>query len=304
MSPVIADAQVREYLDAVRARLGDLDAEEREHLLSDTEASLLEAAEEHVAVPLEVRLGPPDHFARELRAAAGLPELPAPAEGPGLLTRLAAHRAVRAAGELARELAPAWWVARGFVAFTVVAQLLGDDWSIRYPVFTSLLGEPLGWVLLLGAISGSVLLGRRARATTGRWPLVLNIALWLAAAWLVVAMASHSGAGVTKVVYVELSQPGLRRDGAPIDNLYPYDRHGRLLQDVRLYDGSGMPIEVRRGEGRPRRVLVDRSGESLFNSFPIRYFEQGTRRVRRPEAGGLSERPRPIATPRVRPRQR
>jgi hypothetical protein len=47
---------------------------------------------------------------------------------------------------------------------------------------------------------------------------------------------------------------------------------------------------------------VDRSGEPLFNSFPIRYFDEGTRRVRRPEAGGLSERPRPIVTPRVRTR--
>ena len=51
---------------------------------------------------------------------------------------------------------------------------------------------------------------------------------------------------------------------------------------------------------RARRVVFDRSGERLFNSFPIRYFDQGTRRVRRPEAGGLSEPPNSIVTPPVR----
>lgn len=305
MTPAIADGQVRDYLDAVRARLADLDPETREHLLSDTEASLLEAVEDDVTLPLEVRLGPPERFARELRAAAGLPEVPVAAPRPGLLARLAADRRVLAARGLARELAPVWWVARGFAALTVVAQVLGDEWSVRYPVLTSALGGPLGWIALLVALAGSVALGRRERAATRRWPVVLNVALAIATAWVVMAAAGNAGAarGAVEVIGPG-AEPGLTQDGRPIVNVYPYDREGRLLQDVRLYDDTGAPLDVRPGEGRPRRVVVDRSGERLFNSFPIRYFDPRTRQVRRPGAGALGEPPRRIVTPPVRPRPR
>jgi hypothetical protein len=301
MTPAIADAQAREYLEAVRERLGDLDPEEREHLLSDTEASLLEAAEAEVALPPEVRLGPPEQFARELRAAAGLPELPAGEDRPGLLARLAAYRSVRLARDLIGELAPVWWVARGFVAVTFLAQLFGDDWSTRYPVMTRVLGEPLGWVLLAGAIAGSVALGRRKRAASARWAVIANVALALAAVWVAGTMADRAGEAVSpEFVYVSAEgEPGLAWNGRPIGNVYPYDRDGRLLQDVRLYDEIGTPLNIRPGEGRPRRVVADRSGDRLFNTFPIRYFAENTREVRRPEAGALSQRPRRIITPPV-----
>jgi hypothetical protein len=295
MTAATVDAQVRDYLEAVRAGLDDLDPDDREHLLSDTEASLLEAAEEEAALPLEVRLGPPERFARELRIAAGLPE--GRPERPRLLARIAGHPRVAAALRIARELAPAWWVARAFVVFTLVAQVLGDDWSVQYPMFTSLLGGALGWILLLGAIAGSVALGRRERGSAARWPVVLNVAAGLATVWLLLVMVekTDSGAG-TEVIYVGSSEPGLVLDGRPINNLYPYDRSGRLLQDVRLYDETGAPIDVRRAEEGPRRVVVDRRGDRLFNTFPIRYYEENTRVVRRPKAGGLEETPPRIRT--------
>jgi hypothetical protein len=303
MTPATLDAQVRDYLDAVRAGLDDLDPDDRDHLLSDTEASLLEAAEENAALPLEVRLGPPERFARELRLAAGLPE--GRPERRRLLARIAAHPRVLAAVRIARELAPVWWVARAFVAFTLVAQVFGDDWSIRYPIFTSLLGEPLGWILLLAAIAGSVALGLRERLAAGRWSVALNVVAGLAAAWLLVTMSDRTGAGGTTVIYpTPATEPGLVFDGRPIGNVYPYDRSGRLLQDVRLYDETGAPLDVRPTEAAPRRVVVDRLGEQLFNTFPIRYFDGDTRAVRRPKAGGLEEPPPALLTPPVRARQR
>ena len=299
MTSATAGTQVREYLDAVRACLDDLEPEAREHLLSDTEASLLEADGDAADLPPEVRLGPPERFASELRAAAGLPEMPAPAARPGVLARLAAHPFLPAARVLARELAPIWWVMRAFAAVTLVAQVVGDDWSARYPVLTAALGTPGGLLLLAGAIAASIALGRRERTAKRRWPLLLNLACTAAAVWVALAMAGNWGAGATVVTYVDPVPPptnGLRLDGRPVGNVYPYDRRGRLLQDVRLYDDLGSPLDVRRGESLPRRVVADRSGANVFNAFPIRYFEKGTQKVRRPESGALPEPPRRIAT--------
>lgn len=56
------------YADAVRAALADLGDEERAALLDDLEAHLAEVAAESDA-PLTERLGPPDRYAAELRAA-------------------------------------------------------------------------------------------------------------------------------------------------------------------------------------------------------------------------------------------
>jgi hypothetical protein len=303
MTWATADEQVRDYLDALRTQLGDLDPEEREHLLSDTEASLLEAPEDDLGVPPEVRLGPPEHFARELRAAAGLPETPARASRESLLTRVAAHPAVASGRRLAGDLAPVWWVLRAFVALTVIAQLFGDDWSFRYPIFTAVLGDPLGWILLAGAVAGSVALGRRPRLPR-RWARTLDAVAGAAAVWLALVMIAHAGQG-PPMVFVEPELPqGLTYNGRTLGNVYPYDRQGRLLQDVRLFDDDGRPLDVRRGERQRRRVVTDGAGERLYNSFPIRYYERGRHRVRRPRAGGLDRPPARIATPPVTARSR
>ncbi|MEO5576349.1 MAG: hypothetical protein ABIR67_04420 [Gaiellaceae bacterium] len=52
------------YLDAVRAKLADLPAEERDDLVADVGASLLESGQPPALSPQE--------FAAELREAAGL----------------------------------------------------------------------------------------------------------------------------------------------------------------------------------------------------------------------------------------
>ena len=61
---------VARYAAAIRAALGDLDAAERADLLEDLEAHLAEVAVES-GTSLADRLGPPDAYAAELRAAYG-----------------------------------------------------------------------------------------------------------------------------------------------------------------------------------------------------------------------------------------
>jgi hypothetical protein len=83
--------------------------------------------------------------------------------------------------------------------------------------------------------------------------------------------------------------PGLANDGVSVENVYPYSRDGRLLLDVLLFDENGAPLYIRPGTdgaGDPqRRVLRTRDGSVVFNSYPIRYYEPGTRAVARPYAG-------------------
>jgi len=67
--------EVSHYLAAVREALDDLPSTERDDLLVEVEPSLLDAASESGG-NVSARLGPPEEFAAELRAAAGLHVLP------------------------------------------------------------------------------------------------------------------------------------------------------------------------------------------------------------------------------------
>ena len=67
-----SSAEIEAYLAAVRASLSDIAEDERADLLAEVEASLVEAAGEGDR-PI-ASLGPPEEFAAELRASAGLGE--------------------------------------------------------------------------------------------------------------------------------------------------------------------------------------------------------------------------------------
>jgi uncharacterized membrane protein len=73
----IGTPDVAAHLAALERELGDLAADERDDLLEEVEASLLEIEEDPIA-----RLGPPARFAAELRASAGLPPAPEPPAPP------------------------------------------------------------------------------------------------------------------------------------------------------------------------------------------------------------------------------
>ena len=130
--------EIAGYLTGVSSALADLDAEERDDLLADVHAHLVDVAREGGS--LVARLGPPDAYAAELRAAAGLPAPEATAR-PSLGTRLeravarlAANGLAVRALETARTLAPVWWVARGYVAAVVLSRVAdGDGWSTTHP---------------------------------------------------------------------------------------------------------------------------------------------------------------------------
>jgi hypothetical protein len=283
---------VKDYLDAVRARLDDLPAEEREDLLADVEPSILDSAEESDA-PMALRLGPPETFADELRAAAGLPPRADTAERApkrGLWQRVAradAFFASSPATRWVRELAPLWWVLRGVVLVGLVELLYGRSFFV---------GDELqNYALVVAAavplaVIASVAIGlRRPRRNVA--VVLVNLALALAAVpvlWHAVGAARDAAFTdtVTVVPNPESALTGLVYDRSPVYNVFAFDPEGRLLRDVRLFDHAGRPLEIGMRAGDPnRRMVRNRDGRVVLNAFPIRYFEPRTKRVARPAVG-------------------
>jgi hypothetical protein len=272
------------------------------------EPSLLEAAADGDE-PIAARLGPPADFAADLRASAGLPAAargPAPRNGlRASLSQLAAAPWMRRAGGVLRELAPVWWAARAYLAVGLLAIVAGVDWSVQYAVFPRF-GSAVGTTFVLAlALAGSFALGLRSRHAAGgrrRAAIALNALLVLAAVPVLARAADAPYVAPPSEPSAPAELAGVVLDGVVVENIYPYDRNGRLLQDVRLYDNLGLPLSILHGIDDPnRRPVYERGGARAFNAFPIRHFEPGTRRVARPNAGPGVD-PQRLRTPPLRRR--
>jgi hypothetical protein len=273
------DGDVARYAAAVRAAFADLPAPDREALLEDIEDHLVEVAAEPGG-PLEERLGPPEAYAAELRAWAGLPpgatrrRRPRTSRLARRLQRLgaaaAAHPAGRAVAEFLPELRPAWWVLRGWLAVQLASIgllfLFGQD--VTLPVPTILGSQVIGLLAAGAAVVGSVALGRRGTATRRgrRLTFAANAALGLFALVLLGGMGAtrltneptyYDGYTVSGTYSDALH--GLRSDGREISNIYPYDAKGRPLRGVRLYeDGNAIANRYPREQYRADPVTGER----------------------------------------------
>jgi hypothetical protein len=286
------DGEVARYAAAVRAAFADLPAPDRETLLEDIEDHLVEVAAESGG-PLEERLGPPETYAAELRAWAGLPAPGAARRrGPRLARRLerqlaaaTAHPAGRAVVEFLPELRPAWWVLRGYLAVQLasvgLAVLFNHD--VTLPVPTILGSQALGLLATVAAVVGSVALGRRSTATgRGRHlTFAANLALGL------FALVLFGGIGAARLSDEPTydgymvgeaypgSLPGLRSDGREISNIFPYDAKGKPLKGVHLYDQDGVPL-VATHQDNPElesRLPLDAGGNAVANRYPREQYQ-------------------------------
>jgi hypothetical protein len=296
VSPTTAvPPEVTEYLAAVRAALDDLPATERDDLLAEVEPSLLDAASE-AGGSVSARLGPAEDFAAELRMAAGLQVPPRRTEAESRLL-VAVRRLIRdpRVREL-RRLAPIWWFARAYLLIAAIALAVGASWSLRY-VFIPHLGTAwLGLLVIAAAVVLSISIGLRTRRATHL--VVLGNVVLLGLAIPVLAHFRHRQlpVRVERVTFYVPNQ-GLTLNGVPVGNIYPFSRDGRLLHDVLLYTGAGVPIEAGGASIDPqRRVLHTKSGKEVLNAYPIRYFDPGTGVVSHPGAAPKVMIPR-IATP-------
>ncbi|MEU4363912.1 hypothetical protein [Promicromonospora sp. NPDC023987] len=286
-------AHVRGYAQAVRLHLADLGPEVADDLTDGLEADLTEAVLDEAVVPaapethvfdLSARFGPADEYAAELRAAAGLPaSVPARSvrRGPGRAVAGAwtvASERVRAVwrpvastpawtafAELARSLAPAWWILRGWVAAQVVIWSYGINDVTLWP------SSAAGRVLVVAAIVVSVQWGRGKWVPRWSWfpravavasvaagvlavPMVLDVE---ADADPVMAGGLSYDAGWSDGYYnAQISQAstasgapmaeadGVWVDGMQVSNIFAYDAEGNPIRDVQLFDDRGRPVRT------------------------------------------------------------
>ncbi|WP_244930398.1 hypothetical protein [Nocardioides sp. W7] len=314
-----ARPDVEAFVAQVRARLADLGEDEREELLDGLEADLSDQLADG-----STDLGDPWLYAAELRAAAGLPEAGRARRAGHLLPRAAdvEHALDQArerwsdllgrfpaqVGEVLAALRPAWWVARAWVAVTLLDQSTGP-WE-RISMVPSFAVTGLGLVLLLAAVTVSTLLGL-GRLWPGSGPartlgarLVL-IGLNSVAVVVLLTFSFSSGTyfsssstpwgeGVYRGEPVH-PRDGLRLDGTPVRNVFAFDAQGRQLTGVQLFRANGDPLQV-----TPRATISRERGSrtvgcgwlngstQLFNVFPLPQREQrrGTCAGIAPEGAG------------------
>jgi hypothetical protein len=306
-----SSAEIEAYLAAVRAALSDVPEDERADLLAEVEASIVEAVGEGER-PI-ASLGPPQAFAAELRASAGLGEQAAPAvsrSGVDALrtaaAELARHPAIERATRLARELAPAWWLVRGGLVIGAAASVTGASWSIAHPWLPHLPSARATAFWLVAAVIASFALGLRTRGRASAGIVIAVLAIDVVALLAIVPVERHVrdspsayALGAPTVVYLSQVAPGLQLDGRPVQNIYPYSRTGKLLHDVLLYDDSGRAITLPLGPDPLRRLTRGVGQRLISNTFPIRYFDStgGQRRVTHPDASPVVHVPKIVTRP-------
>lgn len=275
---------VAAYVARVRAHLAGLDEEEVADLtdglagdLSDALQDADLAAETADERDLVRRFGTPADYADELAVAAGLvrDDVGAPGGGRwrtvvGRGRRLVARVPAALSRSGVSELAPVWWVLRGWVFYHLVLWALYS--STISPVHRDVLPESgPAWSALLAFVVASVWLGlavRRSRERKGavllsRVQHVVTVAAVLVTApvmitasvahdelvtgyhdrdyaWSVVAQYESAGASLA----TQSVEDGVYVDGMQVSNLFVYDAQGESLQDVQIYDDRGRPVQT------------------------------------------------------------
>lgn len=275
----------RQYLLHVERELGDLPAEERADLLEDLAHHLAALEAERDEQPWAARLGEPSEYARELRAAAGLPERAAQRTGRQATVRslgelVARSRTWRELRGFVPQLRPAWWVLRGYLLVLLPA-LWGVNGARDFPLPAPAGSRVLGAALVVVAVVASVAVGRI------RLPRPLAAAVVATNVGLVVLGANlmHDAPDrLARVVVLEGrvtelatgASPLVSRHG-PVTNVFPYASDGRPLSGVLLFDQDGRPLLAGVQQWWPDRCMrvmsppLAADGVPVAHSYPQRY---------------------------------
>ncbi|MGW3601340.1 HAAS signaling domain-containing protein [Micromonospora sp. NPDC005161] len=269
----VTGQEITDYVARVRAALADLPPTQRDELTEDLADHLAEVAAEAGGTLVE-RLGEPETYAAELRAAAG-----APGGGRNLDQRVAtavvrARRRLRSidsrlgpplgyetASDFLRLLRPGWWVLRGYLAAMLITMITTGGGFGLLPRFG---GELLGGlIMLVGLVLASIWLGRRSERLT-RWPRWALHAGSLVLVFFAIATLANAEdrLGYSDYYY---DQTSVDSQYSRVRDVFVYDREGRLVENARLFDQNGDPIRL----GYPDCAdPADVYGKPLLRAYP------------------------------------
>ncbi len=287
MNDSMHGADLAGYELRVRDALADLPADEVEELIQDLRAHLAdvnaefpEGADEQSLVD---RLGPPDRYAAELRAAAGF-------EPPGIVRptlrqwltaryrRLQDHPWPSWVREGAPYVQVGWWVVRGWLLGYAVSMGVTDQDTMSPVPYLKVSAGWLGLVIILASIAASIVVGHvLKKRREQRWVLLMIPVNVLALIGLgVLGFGYHSDYTQYPTSAADfagddmLIGPG----GTSVSNIYPFDRDGRAITEVYLYDQDGHPISLLRDSCEPSLDYP------MDNRFPRPQVLQGFDEVR------------------------
>ncbi|MEV4845544.1 hypothetical protein AB0K20_20320 [Micromonospora matsumotoense] len=252
----VTGQEITDYVERVRAALADLPPQARDELTEDLPEHLTEVAAEADGSLVD-RLGTPEAYAAELRAAAGAGD---PAAGRRALERRIAAVLGRTrarvgrvdarlgpmlghatAGEFLRLLRPAWWLARAYLAAMLVTAISTDGPLGLLPRLDG--NEFVGLLMFAGLVVGSIWLGRRTPElrTWRRWAVHAGaVVLALFAVGAVANVDDHARSGYG----YGYESTSVQNPYDQVQDVFVYDSEGQLVENVRLFDQNGTPIRL------------------------------------------------------------
>ena len=242
MTNKVQNHLVEKFVSEVEIFLQDLNPELREDILREVRENLEARAEDN-----DAQLALPDslEYANELRQAAGLDPVVAQKSlfkdfVTQLQARIRSNKFLMLVARFIGPFKPLFWLAVGISAYGFVDLYILGDWAY--------IGIPANleqWLLWLALIMVSLWVGSAKFGPAFRR--VRTVAL--TAAFLPLAIMFHGiaeGTIQTWDHYVNgnpaLRTTGLIYNGMPVTNIFPYDADGTLLENVRLIDDMGRPL--------------------------------------------------------------
>jgi hypothetical protein len=274
-------SDVATYAASVRAALSDLAPDQAEVLLEDLEDHLREVAAE-AGGPLADRLGPPQQYAQELRAAYGAAHAGGKRRDPALYQVQRAFAGVRGSAWYGQvraflpELRPAWWVLRGYLLVLILMTVFSPSYNL-HPIPNPFSSRGLLEIIAAAvAIVLSIRLGRRNRPVAGGrrfFAIGANVMIALIAIPVLARMGTfpsfamvESGGSGSPIQGQSIYMPN-----GVVTNIYPYSREGKPLTDVLLYDQEGRPLTIGPKVGEvTTEYPVGADGQPITNAYPLR----------------------------------
>jgi hypothetical protein len=271
-------SDVATYAASVRAALSDLPPDQAEILLEDLEDHLREVASE-AGGPLTERLGPPEQYAQELRAAYGATHAGGTRQDPALRDLKEAVRTLTASAWFMQvraflpELRPAWWVLRAYIVVLLLTEAFSRNYNLR-PIPNPFSSRGLIEIIAAAiAIVVSIRLGRQRRPLAMRGRLIaigVNVAIALIAIPVFARMGTFPSYAMVESSGSGPSQQLILPSGV-VTNIYPYSRDGKPLTDVLLYDQEGHPLTTNPNVGDvTTEYPVGADGQPITNAYPLR----------------------------------